>query len=387
MKLSDGTKSLIYIGAGIIAVVLAWLLVISGNMNDIEKLKNETQALNAQYNELLSKEANREQYKEDTIKFNEQFEEIIAKFPATLNQENTVMFVKGMEVNYGVLAEFVEMGIPQQYYVLGSGTAGVDGNIEQPAVVDNPENQVVANSNLITYKASFPVEYVFIDNYEGLKQFMDYVINYKYRAAIDSFELSYNKEDDQYKGKFTIDFYAIYGDRPNLDAIELEDVKIGTNNIFAGSEGASSGGSKLNLFDGDNGAAIETSYDYFVRLNPTTSDVAGKLVGMGGTNKAANDLSSNENTSEKISFDFTEVGDKRYLTYSIGDESKEVEVTASDYATILIQSSDFKDDADKNKAVIAINNTMSIPVYVKVVGDDTASRVKISKSGSVKTYQ
>ncbi len=382
MKLSDGTKSLIFIIVGLVAAAASYFLVIKGNIEDTSNITVEVEALNRQYADLVSKQANRQQYIDDTEKFQGEYDDILAKFPATLNQENTIVFVKEIQEKQEVLIDQVKMGIPEQYYVLGAGVTGIDG-----AIAEGTEETIVDNNSYVAYKASFPIDYYFVDNFDGLKEFMDYVINYKYRASIDSMKITYNADDKEYKGDFVITFYAVYGDRPDLDVKEFEDIKVGVDNLFSPGGSGQSTGSKLSLFDENSGAAIETEYNYFVRINPTTSDIAGKLVGMGGTNKAGNDISSDENKSEKITFEFVESGDKRYLTYSIGDESKEVEVTSADYATILIQSSDIKDDADKNAAVITINNAMGIPVYVKVVGDDTASRVKISKSGSVKVYQ
>ena len=83
-----------------------------------------------------------------------------------------------------------------------------------------------------------------------------------------------------------------------------------------------------------------------------------------------------------------EIDGKKYVKYGIAGSEKEVEVTNSDDVTVLIQSSDIKTGSDdENTATVTISNEMSIPVYVKVVGDENASRIKVSKSGSVKVYE
>lgn len=397
MKMTDGTKSLLFIIAGLALIAIAYFFFISGNIETYNDNKSEIEALTAQYNDLVSKQSKRSQYVEDTDKFNNDYEEVLNKFPAALNQENVVMFVKGIEDNYKVASESVDMGIPEQYYVLGSGTVGTDGAVSttdtttENATTDTTTEVVaddaITSEMLTAYKVTYPIK--FSGEYDGLKQFMDYIIGYKYRVTIDTMNIAYNAEDDIYSGDFEISFYDIEGDsRVNKDDIQLDDVKTGVNNIFnSNGSGSTSGGSKLNLFDEDQGAAIEDKYDFFARINPTSSDVAGKLVGTGGNGKALNDISSDKNESEDISFAFSEYEGKKYVTYSIAGEEKEVEVTSEDYVTLLIQSSDLKDDKDKNAASIEVSNNMSIPVYVKIVGDETASRLKVTKSGSVKVYK
>ena len=56
--------------------------------------------------------------------------------------------------------------------------------------------------------------------------------------------------------------------------------------------------------------------------------------------------------------------------------------------TVLIQSSEIKDADDANAVAVSVENSSDKTLYVKVAGDETASRVKITnKSGSVIVYR
>ena len=64
-------------------------------------------------------------------------------------------------------------------------------------------------------------------------------------------------------------------------------------------------------------------------------------------------------------------------------------MTSAEDIKVLLQSSARKNDDDEVGIRVTIRNTTSLPVYVKVSGDDSVSpRVDIaSKSGSVKVYK
>ncbi len=413
MKATDGQKALLFGLLGALIVVGTWFLFGNKLVTETNDMKSEVQILTAQYNDLVAKDANRQQYIDDTTTLEGDYAEILAKFPAKLNQENTIMFLDGAHEKFDLLYDSVELSEKLQFYVLGTGAVTVnnDGTVVSDTTattaadttatdtttaadttaattdVATEGTAVPAESGLVAYSAEFPVSY--IGTYEGLKSFMDYIINYKYRVTLSEMSIEYDEESNAYKGDFIMNHYDVEGDREDLDAITLDNVDTGVDNIFTGSsKGAASNSTGLNKYDDNSGATIEKSNDFFAMINPTTSDVNGKIVGQSGSGKEANYVTSNNNKVEAITFKFREVDGKKYVKYGIAGSEKEVEVTSSDDVTVLIQSSDIKTGSDdENTATVTISNEMSIPVYVKVVGDEKASRVKVSKSGSVKVYE
>ena len=96
-----------------------------------------------------------------------------------------------------------------------------------------------------------------------------------------------------------------------------------------------------------------------------------------------------DNTISSITYDFYEKDGKTYCKYTLDNSmSYEAEVTSAEDVKLLIQSSERKNDEDMVAAKVVIRNSTSLPIYVKVSGDDTVSpRVTVAKSGSVKVYQ
>ena len=124
-------------------------------------------------------------------------------------------------------------------------------------------------------------------------------------------------------------------------------------------------------------------------LNAASSDVSAKVVGQNGTDKNSSVITNSDNSISTINYDFYEKDGKNYCKYTLdSSQSYEAEITSAEDVKLLISSSARKDDEDQVKAKITISNSTSMPVYVKVSGDDTVSpRVSISKTGLVKVYQ
>ena len=398
MKLTDGQKSLIMGVIAIAAIAISIMYFVKPNYDEIQGIKAECETLQARLNELQQKQAKRDEYLAGIEEFEQAFNEKMQNFAPDLNQEVTVMFVQGIKDDNEFDVDSLGLGQPEQFYTLGSG--GSDASIEGEAAPEESaeapaegeeltEGEAPAQPNTYTcYRADFPIAYE--GSYESLKDVVAYVDNFQNRMTINSVNISYDVESEICSGTLDMKCYAITGpDRPET-SMEMNEVEIGVDNIFKG-EGVSSSGSSesLNKYDDNDGAAIESSYDFYAMLNPSTSDVSAKVVGQNGTGKDASVISNSDNNISTLSYEFYEQDGKNYCKYTLDNStSYEAEVTSAEDVKLLIQSSSRKDDEDKVGIKVTIKNSSSIPVYVKVTGDDSVNpRVEVaSKSGAVKVY-
>ena len=243
-----------------------------------------------------------------------------------------------------------------------------------------------ASDQLVCYSAAFPITYT--GSYKSLKDVVQYIDHFSDRMTVDTLNITY-AGDDTYSGNLDLTCYSVEGaDRPER-SLELNQIEIGVDNIFEGGDGAGASDSSLNKYDDKDGTAIESSYDFYIMLNPSTSDVSAKVLGQNGTGKEKTVISNNDNTVSSLTYDFYENDGKIYCKYTLDEnQSYEAEVVSAEDVKILIQSSARKNDDDKVGVKITINNSTSMPVYVKVAEDDAVSpRVTVTKSGSVKVYQ
>lgn len=405
MKIGDTEKSVLTVVLGIGIVVALALLVIKPNIDQIQALKAECAQLQDRLNLLQQKEARRDEYLAGIQEYEDAFRKQMNKFAPDLNQEVTIMFLEGIKDDNDFDIGTLSLGQPEQFYTLGLGggdaaLGAAPAATEAPAEGEAAETAEVADTGLAEgiaptddngyycYRADFPITYS--GSYESLKDVIDYINNFENRMTINSIDITYAAEADLYSGNLDLKCYAITGpDRPET-SMELNDIETGVDNIFQGDgSGSTSSGQSLNKYDENDGAAIESNYDFYAMLNPSTSDVSAKVVGQNGSGKEASVISNSDNNVSTLAYEFYEQNGKNYCKYTLANSlSYEAEVTSAEDIKLLIQSSARKDDDDDVGLRVTIKNTTSLPVYVKVSGDDSVSpRVNIvSKSGAVKVY-
>lgn len=413
MKLGDSEKSILVVLAGIAIAVLGFMYLIKPNYEETQTIKAECVQLQDRLTLLQQKEARRDEYLAGIDEYNKAFEEKLDAFAPDLNQEVTIMFLEGIKDSNEFDIASLELGEPEQFYTLGLGggdatldasttssgtteaatteaasteTASTEAATDATALV---EGDAVDEAEYNCYRAAFPLEYT--GSYASLKDVVKYVNDFESRMTIDSIEIAYDADSDLYGGALNLMLYAVTSsDRPET-SMEMNDVEIGTDNIFQGAVGTGSSSvvASMTKYDENEGAAIESSYDFYAMLNPASSDVSAKVVGQNGAGKEASVISNSDNDVTNLSFEFYEKDGKNYCKYTLGDSvSYEAEVTSAEDIKLLIQSSARKNDDDKVGVKVSIRNTTDLPVYVKVAGDDSVSpRVKIAnKSGAVKVY-
>lgn len=409
MQLKDSEKSMILILIGAAVLVLSFMYIVKPNYEEIQSLKAESQQLQARLTDLQQKQARRDEYLAGIDEYTNAFEEVLAEFPADLNQEITIMFLQGIKNDNKFKIDALTLGEPEQFYTLGLGggdatlSTGTDASADtateasteaastEAASQDGTleEGEIGPDPNAYTcYRADFPIQYN--GSYESLKNVIDYIDGYNCRMTINSIDIAYDADENLYTGNLDLKCYSIESAERPERSLELNDIETGVDNIFtSGGTGSSSQSSSLKKYDENDGAAIENNYDFYAMLNPSTSDVSAKVVGQNGTGKEASVISNSDNTVSTLTYDFYEVDGKNYCKYTLDNsKSYEAEITSAEDIKLLFQSSARKDGDDKVGIRVTIRNTTSLPVYVKVSGEDAASpRVDIvSKSGSVKVY-
>lgn len=392
--MNETYKKLILLGASVLIVLGAWFLGIKPIRENTKSIQSEVKNLTNHYNDLLSKEVNREQYKKDTEANRAMFDEKLGEFPSNLNQEYQLTFVQGIrnnpDIDYNVIAQGMQ---PEAaFYALGGsnseGVVATEGDAtatEGDAAAtegDAAATQEAASEGYQCYSSTMTFNYT--GSYSGVKGFVNYVAAYPYRMTIDSVSVSKSEDaEDLYTGSMSVNIFCIKGNgrEENMDVDYLDDIETGSDNLFTGGSAAGI----VSKFAEDNGESIKSDYDLYAAVNPTSSDTSGKIVGLrsGGTN-----VTSDKNETEAITVTVSKEGENYVVQYGIGAEKQSQEFDPGEDLTMLIQSSELKDDSDSNAITLSLENTTDKTLYVKVVDDATANRVKITnRAGSVIVYK
>ncbi|MDE6025195.1 MAG: hypothetical protein K2G45_07075 [Lachnospiraceae bacterium] len=374
--MSKGNAIILLVLLAVLMVGGVYLYVYKPNMEEVDSLQTEVDSLQARYDELYAKSQDKQMYIDNTKMYREQFQQQLSVFPATLDQEISVMFVKGLNKDEGnqiFNVSSVGLGRPEQFYSLGAAASAED-------VEADPAAAAAATATYTAYRAAFPI--VYTGSYEGIKNYVDYVMNYKYRMNVASLSITYDSDSELYTGSVTMNAYCVAGGDRDADKVSV-DVKNGVDNIFLGGDGAAS--PTTYAYDEDNGASIATNNDIKIVLNNANNDnTDGIIVSSGGSDTY---VTSGANSVEALTLTIAEEDGKIFATYAIGDKSYKKEVTSTDLK-IYVESSARVDGSDLNGVKVTVDNKTSIPVFFKVSGDDSTSpRFSVgSKSGTVKVY-
>ena len=359
------SKSNIKIILFIVAVAilgLTYMYVFKDNMDSADSIQSEVDTLQTRYDELMAKQQDRD--------------ERLAYFPATLDQEISVMFIKGVEKDQGNLqfgVESVGLGEPESYYSLSAAATANTGDS-----AEDTDTEAVASGDYQCLTAAFPIQYT--GSYEGIKDFIDYIMGYKYRMNISSIDITYNSQDETYSGSVNLNAYCVSGEGREADTVDV-DVPEGVSNIFQGGAGAPS--VTTSSHDSGQGQDIKDDHDILIGLNNANGDSSDGIIVSAGSNK----VSSTANSIETVALSITDEDGKNMVEVKLGDESYSFELTDTEL-TIYVESSKRVDNDDKNGIKLNVTNDTSVPVYVKVADDDNdAPRFALgSKTGTVKVY-
>lgn len=390
---------------GVLSALIVFLgifFIIRPANEETKKIVKETADMTAYLNDLKSKEVNRDQYVADTAANYEMFEDKLNEFPSNLDQEYQIEFIQGIrnnpEINYDV--SVLGMVQPTLFYVLGGAsdtttdTASTDTTATDATATDATAADATAADASATdataatedkytcYATTMSLEYT--GDYKGVKSFVDYVSAYAYRMTIDNVTVESDRENpDLFKGEMTVNVYCITGKGREENAeINLDEVQTGVDNLFT--SGSSNG--VVSKYASDNGEAIKADYDLYLAVNPAGSDASAKVLGLktGGSN-----VTSSKSESEQVTVSVSKDGDKYVVEYAIGNNKQRQEFDPGEDLTMLIQSSDLKDEAaDQNKVVVSLENSTDKTLYVKIADDASANRVKIAnRAGNVSVYK
>lgn len=360
--MSKTNIKIILILLSVVMLLGVYMYVYKPNEEDTDSLNSEIQTLEARLAELKEKEKDRDMYLQETEAYYDKFDDIVAYFPAGLNQEVSIMFMKGCEDarNQQFQIETAGLGRANQFYTLG-------------ATAQAPEGYVC-------YQAAFPIRYT--GTYDSVKDFIDYIMNFEYRMNIDTISIAYDTENDIATGTINLNAYAVAGGGREAESVDV-DVDNGVDNIFIG--GADSPSTQTYSYDADNGATIVNDNDIKIVLNDANNDAAaGIVVSSGGS---ATNVTSSENSVQTVALHIYEEDGKNYATYAIGDSEYTTEITSNN-VKIYVASSERVNSDDKNGVKLNVTNDTNLVVFVKVADDDTSSpRFALgSKTGTVKVY-
>lgn len=259
-------KLLVYlIAVGLLAIV--YFYVAKPKMDANDQMQIEIDALKKQvdyYNEIYINQA---EYEDKIAKTQVEYNETLNKFFGGLNQENTLMNIKGIEEATNTWISRISFQDAQ--IVMG-------GSEEEPVSDENSpesqeETQASSRSTGITgYKQDLNID--FSCKYADFKKFIEYMQNYDQRLFVSTINATYSVDSDLVSGTIVLSQYAVTGVGNEYSAPDLSNIQTGVDNIFTTLRESSESDSDMD----ESGTIMESGVDIGENMdgseNPDESD-------------------------------------------------------------------------------------------------------------------
>ncbi len=376
LKVSDRDKKLLLLL--LIVVIIAGSVKLFGTLSDaVMENQKEYRELSDKYNDLLVKNARRQDMVEKTEASKLQYFDTLAGFNTSLSQEQTLVFLGMVEKETGVWLKQVGFSDISTVYAFGNVTSSNQSTLGQK--VYSSDYKGISTTMTLAYECT----------YDDLKKVLTYLEENGKKATISNITFSYSESTDIVNGTMQMTLYAITGSDREVKDVIISDVAVGTDNVFASDTFISSG------IDNSYRDRIINDYDLYMIMNQAGSDMSTMAVGMANdpSNEAAvaTDAEGVADVTIKV---MGEDGEYK-VCYKIGSSVYPVEnyndgatLVCGDTLDMLIISKPRMDKNDDTLANVTIINETDMALNIAVINDDEEKpRVNIEKTeGNVIFY-
>lgn len=334
MKLTVRDKRLLLGLIIVLIIVIPYFILVRPMMDKSDVLEEELSTLKSRYNSLSAMNTNKDSYEEQTAQNIARKNEIINRFPASIEQEEVIKFIVELEENARVTIPII----------------GLTGNTASQITNDN-----VLGAGLTALMTSTSLSYSC--HYEDFISLLAYLEGYSERLVVTSVSANYDLNTDTVSGTVILAQYALQSADRQPDVMTLPDIPTGAGNIFINN---SSQVVKVN--------ADEVTYDYFLQLSNPDAAVSEKIIGRSDDD---NYLISTENSKEKINITVSGEDGLYSIQYSIGATvSEEYIYEPGESMDFMIISSPRVGNNDNVSAEMTWTNHTDMELNVYIVNDD-----------------
>lgn len=266
----------------------SYLYIYTGMENKTDEIYQEIKSTKKRIETVKEKESQKEKVKQDTQEKNKQIQSILDAYPVNITKVDNLLFVEQMGKELGIT--FSNVNATDSVYFCDTilpkrnadGTeisqsisdSSDNGNKTEITVTPKAENSVGSKSQTAVLdeieaeadkkssaQAQAPagsdfketttitglqstITMSFETTADGFRKLIDYITGYPGKAVIDSVSVTVDSTTNRLTGSIVIKRFALAGTGKEYIAPEIDDISIGTDDIFGIGSGAS--GTKKN---------------------------------------------------------------------------------------------------------------------------------------------
>ena len=323
-------------------------------------MKEERNELTKKYDSLYPLYTEKDNYKSQTEKFEQSYEDLLELYPAGSSQEGMIVLAKAIEEDTGVEFSTLSMSEITPVYTFGQITS------------TNPSAMGQA---------------VYSTDYVGNRV----TLTMNYKATYDQGKGLISDLDDAMTGTIVLSTFDITGSDRTVPAVTVQNVPVGSSNLFTSDSFYSGSGAQ-----GQEGDSIVSDYDIFLTASAFESDIDSVVVGLKNDALGKTLASASSNSTETVTVTVTGTAGNYRVSYKVGASTYPVDnyydgavLNCGDTLDMLIMSSARQSESDKAGAKINFVNSTDKELNVKIINDDVNTpRISVgTTTGSVRIYR
>ena len=216
MKISDRDKKLILFVLLAAIIALPIVFFIKPKREEIVASTAKIAELEVRFNELKALQDKMEEYQNRIVELNTERDAIIDGYSKGILQENTIMFLRGVELS--------EKPISMTHLAFAE-------EVEETPITEDSVNENGDFVEGLTAK-KYVTTVNFSGEYVNIKAFLNYIFNNPDKMLISSINMAVNPETNLIDGSFVLEQYAVSGEGRSLEQTKVEGLLQGTDYPF-----------------------------------------------------------------------------------------------------------------------------------------------------------
>lgn len=232
MKLKKSDVNILIMLLGILIPVAIYFFVYTSFTEKTAAMNADNETLQTEVDYLQDLADHKQQYIDDTAAMQIQIDEIKSRFPAEYKPEDDIMYIIGVENDYGAEIPTIAMGTSSMIEVAAAAEETAEAPAEGAEATDDTAGDTVDTTTPAISLYQTPISVSMQSSYRSLKDIVTYINTDTDRKSIDSLSVVFDTETGLLASTMAFNAYSLTGTEKEYAAPQVSGVFYGTSDIF-----------------------------------------------------------------------------------------------------------------------------------------------------------
>lgn len=232
MKLKKSDVNILIMLLGILIPVAIYFFVYTSFTEKTAAMNADNETLQTEVDYLQDLADHKQQYIDDTAAMQIQIDEIKSRFPAEYKPEDDIMYIIGVENDYGAEIPTIAMGTSSMIEVATAAEETAEAPAEGAEATDDAAGDTVDTTTPAISLYQTPISVSMQSSYRSLKDIVTYINTDTDRKSIDSLSVVFDTETGLLASTMAFNAYSLTGTEKEYAAPQVSGVFYGTSDIF-----------------------------------------------------------------------------------------------------------------------------------------------------------